>query len=108
MKHPQVKNNTIRNLQAEPFISYYINGIKAYENKYYDKAIKNFESSVTSYIESEESCRFYCEGPLDHDWNPEFITAFSSKYRNIFLLVYKIINTKKYKIVLKKKLILNE
>ncbi|XP_011503662.1 PREDICTED: prolyl 3-hydroxylase 1-like [Ceratosolen solmsi marchali] len=80
MKHPEVKNNMIRNLHTEPFINDYIKGIKAYKKEHYDNAVASFENSIISYIESEESCRFYCEGPLDYDWNPEFITAFSNHF----------------------------
>lgn len=67
------------NLEAAPFVQMYLRGVQAYEDENYREAVVEFESSLESYIESEEKCRIYCEGPFDQGWYPEFTSSISSK-----------------------------
>lgn len=67
------------NLEAAPFVRKYFLGVQAYEDKNYAEAVDKFESSLESYMESEEECRIYCEGPFDQGWYPEFTSSIASK-----------------------------
>lgn len=74
------------NLEAAPFVQKYIRGVKAYEDEYYAKAVTEFESSLELYIESEEECRIYCEGPFNQGWYPEFTSSVASKIHKFDLI----------------------
>ncbi|XP_016841537.1 prolyl 3-hydroxylase 2 [Nasonia vitripennis] len=77
---PQVNNETVRNLEVQPFFKDYVSGVTAYENEYYEEAVEKLEFSLKSFFEAEEQCRFYCEGPFDQGWSPEFTTAVSNHF----------------------------
>lgn len=78
---PDVIEENVVNLEAAPFIQIYIHGVQAYEDENYNMAVAAFERSLESYIESEEECRIYCEGPFDQGWYPEFTSSIASKTR---------------------------
>lgn len=88
MSLPQVNNETVRNLEVQPFVKDYVSGVRAYENEYYDEAVDRLEFSLKSFFDAEEQCRFYCEGPFDQGWSPEFTTAVSSKNQLIYFDVF--------------------
>lgn len=67
------------NLETAPFVRKYTRGVQAYEDENYAEAVAEFESSLESYMESEEECRIYCEGPFDQGWYPEFTSSIASK-----------------------------
>ncbi|XP_011057841.1 PREDICTED: prolyl 3-hydroxylase 2-like isoform X1 [Acromyrmex echinatior] len=68
------------NLEAAPFVQKYIRGVKAYEDEYYAEAVIEFENSLELYIESEEECRIYCEGPFNQGWYPEFTSSVANHF----------------------------
>lgn len=87
MSLPEVDNDTIRNLMAEPYVLDYIEGVKSYELEFFQEAAARLEKSISSFLESEDNCRLYCEGPYYQDWHPDFITSLSSK-NFYWLLIY--------------------
>lgn len=84
---PGMTQEKIMNAEAAPFIQMYIRGVQAYENENYAEAVGEFEYSLKTYMDSEESCRIYCEGPFDQGWYPEFTSSVTSKR-------YKLIQSK--------------
>lgn len=76
---PGVIVKEVVNLEAAPFMQMYVRGVQAYEAEDYVKAIAEFETSLESYMEFEENCRSYCEGPFDQGWYPEFTSSVASK-----------------------------
>ncbi|XP_018399168.1 PREDICTED: prolyl 3-hydroxylase 2-like [Cyphomyrmex costatus] len=77
---PNVTVNKVVNLEAAPFVQKYTRGVKAYEDEYYEEAVIEFENSLELYIESEEECRLYCEGPFDQGWYPEFTSSIANHF----------------------------
>ncbi|XP_024880411.1 prolyl 3-hydroxylase 2-like isoform X2 [Temnothorax curvispinosus] len=77
---PDVAAEKVMNLEAAPFVRKYFRGIQAYEDENYAEAVAEFESSLESYIESEEECRIYCEGPFDQGWYPEFTSSIANHF----------------------------
>ncbi|RLU20866.1 hypothetical protein DMN91_007480 [Ooceraea biroi] len=77
---PDVQLEKIVNLEAAPFVKMYVRGVSAYENEHYAEAVAEFESSLESYMESEEKCRIYCEGPFDQGWHPEFTSSVANHF----------------------------
>ncbi|XP_028045555.1 prolyl 3-hydroxylase 2 isoform X2 [Monomorium pharaonis] len=68
------------NLEEAPFVRKYIRGVKEYELENYEEAVIEFESSLQSYMKSEEECRIYCEGPFDQGWYPEFTSSIANHF----------------------------
>jgi len=81
MDLPDVRSDNVMNLEAAPFVEIYLRGIAAYEEGNYAEAAAEFESSLASYMEAEEECRIYCEGPFDQGWHPEFTSSLASTMR---------------------------
>ncbi|XP_011879110.1 PREDICTED: synaptonemal complex protein SC65-like isoform X2 [Vollenhovia emeryi] len=77
---PDVAVEKVVNLEAAPFVQRYVRGVQAYEDENYAEAVVEFESSLESYMESEEQCRLYCEGPFDQGWHPEFTTSIANHF----------------------------
>lgn len=77
---PDVAVEKVVNLEAAPFMQKYTRGVQEYENEYYAEAVVELESSLKSYMESEEQCRLYCEGPFDQGWYPEFTSSISNHF----------------------------
>lgn len=77
---PGVVAKEVVNLEVAPFVQMYIQGVQEYEAENYVEAIAEFESSLESYMESEENCRSYCEGPLDQGWYPEFTSSIANHF----------------------------
>ncbi|CAD6204817.1 GSCOCG00002996001-RA-CDS [Cotesia congregata] len=77
---PEVKETEVSNLEAAEFIKFYVEGVKAYEEEYFEEAIENLEKSLRFYLKAEEDCRFYCEGPFDQGWHPEFTSSFANHF----------------------------
>lgn len=75
---PGVDADKLRNLEAEPFVDDFVEGVRAYENGYFVEAIERLENSLEKFLEAEERCRYYCEGPFEAGWSPEFTVALSS------------------------------
>lgn len=96
----EVKDTDVVNLEAAPFVKFYIDGVKAYEDEFYDEAAEKFEKSLKSYLKSEEECRIYCEGPFDQGWLPEFTSSVASMVYFIllpnFFHITEIIKKKKF------------
>lgn len=80
MDLPDVQVKKIINLEAAPFVKMYARGVSAYEDGYYAEAVDQFESSLESYMNSEEECRSYCEGPFDQGWHPEFTSSLANHF----------------------------
>lgn len=76
---PEVKDSDIINLESSPFVNYYINGVKSYEDEFYDDAVEQFETSLNAYMKAEDECRIYCEGSFDQGWLLEFTSSVASK-----------------------------
>ncbi|XP_066602566.1 prolyl 3-hydroxylase 2-like isoform X2 [Prorops nasuta] len=77
---PEVKEDQVLNLEAASFLKHYVSGVAAYEDELYEMAIEHFEKSLGSYMESEEECRIYCEGPFDQGWFPEFTSSIANHF----------------------------
>nr|XP_012234724.1 PREDICTED: prolyl 3-hydroxylase 2-like isoform X1 [Linepithema humile] len=77
---PEVVVEKVVNLEVAPFVQMYLRGVRAYEDENYAEAVAEFESSLEFYMESEEECRIYCEGPFDQGWYPEFTSSISNHF----------------------------
>lgn len=77
---PGVEEEKVVNLETPTYVSVYFKGVSAYENGDYAEAVGLFETSLRSYLEAEEECRFYCEGPFDQGWHPEFTSSIASEW----------------------------
>lgn len=75
-----VDESKLRNLEAEPFATFYSSGVNAYDEERYQDVIKYFENSLVLYLSSEEDCRLYCEGPFNQGWLPEFTASVASSF----------------------------
>jgi len=67
------------NLEAKPFVEFYVRGSDAYGKKDFERTANYFELSLTEYLQSEIECRAMCEGPFDQGWFPDFISSVASK-----------------------------
>lgn len=76
---PEVDESKILNLEAAEFVGHYMKGVRAYADEYYELAIENLERSLIAYMEAEDDCRIYCEGPFDQGWHPEFTSSIASE-----------------------------
>ena len=76
---PGVEHENVVNLELPAYVSVYFKGVSSYENEDYAEAAGLFEASLRLYLEAEEECRFYCEGPFDQGWNPEFTSSIASE-----------------------------
>lgn len=85
---PDVAEEKVVDLEAAPFVKMYVRGVQAYEDENYKEAVDEFENSLESYMESEEQCRIYCEGPFDQGWYPEFTSSVASKTRDSCLVIF--------------------
>ncbi|XP_054005345.1 prolyl 3-hydroxylase 1-like isoform X1 [Hylaeus anthracinus] len=77
---PGVEPENVVNLEGAPYVSMYLRAVSAYENENYAEAASLFEASLRSYLDSEEECRFYCEGPFDQGWLPEFTSSIANHF----------------------------
>ncbi|XP_076177927.1 prolyl 3-hydroxylase 1 isoform X2 [Ptiloglossa arizonensis] len=77
---PGVIAEKVVNLEAAPYVNIYLKAVAAYENENYANAVDHFETSLRSYLESEEECRFFCEGPFDQGWHPEFTSSIANHF----------------------------
>nr|XP_033341230.1 prolyl 3-hydroxylase 2-like isoform X1 [Megalopta genalis] len=77
---PGVEAQNVVNLEAAPYVSIYFKGVLAYEKENYAEAAVLFENSLASYLQAEEECRFYCEGPFDQGWHPEFTSSIANHF----------------------------
>lgn len=77
---PGVSEDEVINLESSPYLQMYFKGVTAYEDEDYKEAAGFFESSLRSYLGSEEECRFYCEGPFDQGWLPEFTSSVANHF----------------------------
>ncbi|KAF7994187.1 hypothetical protein HCN44_011456 [Aphidius gifuensis] len=77
---PEVEEAKVKNLEIQKFVKYYMEGVKAYEDELYELAIENFEKSLIIYMDSENDCRIYCEGPFDQGWHPEFTSSVANHF----------------------------
>lgn len=68
------------NLEAKPYVEFYIRGMETYGKKDFDRTTTYMELSVVEYLTSEEECRALCEGPFDQGWFPDFISSISSNH----------------------------
>lgn len=102
----KVDPNYIINMEAKPYVDFYIRGSEAYKKKDYDRSSNYFELSLIEYLTSEEECRAECEGPFDQGinsqyfhhklvfknpfsfigWFPDFISSISSMTKLFFYL----------------------
>lgn len=90
LDQPGVAVEKVVNLEAAPFVQMYFRGVRAYDDENYAEAVAEFENSLESYIESEEECRIYCEGPFDQGWNPDFTSSVASKITRDINLIEKL------------------
>ncbi|KZC12803.1 Synaptonemal complex protein SC65, partial [Dufourea novaeangliae] len=77
---PSVEAENVVNLETPYYVSVYFKGVSAYENEDYADAAVLFETSLRSYMESEEQCRLYCEGHFDQGWHPEFTSSIANHF----------------------------
>ncbi len=76
----KVEPSYIINLEAKPYVDFYIRGSESYKKSDYDRTTSYMELSLTEYLQAEEECRALCEGPFDQGWFPDFISSISSKF----------------------------
>ncbi|XP_063981064.1 cartilage-associated protein-like isoform X2 [Diachasmimorpha longicaudata] len=76
----EVDENKVKNLEMSPFLKYYMKAVKAYEEKFYEDAVENFEKSLELYMKSEDECRLYCEGSFEQGWYPEFTSSIANHF----------------------------
>ena len=79
LTHPGVKLENVVNLELPTYVRIYFQGVSSYEDEDYAEAVDLFEASLRLYLETEEECRFYCEGPFDQGWYPEFTSSIASE-----------------------------
>ncbi|OAD59085.1 Prolyl 3-hydroxylase 1, partial [Eufriesea mexicana] len=77
---PGVQDENVVNLEALTYVSIYFKGVSAYNSEKYAEAVSLFEASLESYLDSENECRFYCEGPFDQGWHPEFTSSLANHF----------------------------
>lgn len=80
LDQPGVAVEKVVNLEAAPFVQMYFRGVRAYEDENYSEAVAEFENSLESYMESEEECRIYCEGPFDQGWHLDFTSSVANHF----------------------------
>lgn len=49
-----------------------------YEKEDFNSVIQYFEESLVDYLQNEEECRAFCEGPFDQGWFPDFTPSIAS------------------------------
>ena len=76
----QVDESKLKNLEADPFLALYVNGVTAYNDNDYVTTMRKLENSLSAYLKSEEDCRLYCEGHFDQGWLPEFVPSVASTF----------------------------
>ena len=79
LTNPEVTKDPLIDLEAAPFVEKYNEAMKAYENEDYATTIEDFENSLHLYLSADDDCRFYCEGPFDQGWHPEFVVEIASE-----------------------------
>ncbi|KOC68177.1 Synaptonemal complex protein SC65 [Habropoda laboriosa] len=77
---PEVQADNVVNLESPAYVSVYFNAVSAYESEDYAGAVGLFESSLSLYLQGEDECRFYCEGPFDQGWHPEFTSSIANHF----------------------------
>ncbi|XP_017889080.1 prolyl 3-hydroxylase 1-like isoform X2 [Ceratina calcarata] len=77
---PGVQKENVINLESPAYVSIYFKGVSAYEKENYAEAAGLFETSLRSYLDAEQECRFYCEGPFDQGWYPEFTSSVANHF----------------------------
>lgn len=75
---PDVDENEFVDLEAEPYSAMYKAGIAAFSDGNHHEVVEQLENSIKAYIEAENNCRMYCEGPFDQGWLPEFTMSVAS------------------------------
>ncbi|XP_043529191.1 prolyl 3-hydroxylase 1-like isoform X2 [Frieseomelitta varia] len=80
LTHPGVKLENVVNLELPTYVRIYFQGVSSYEDENYAEAVGLFEASLRLYLETEEECRFYCEGPFDQGWHPEFTSSIANHF----------------------------
>ena len=83
----KVDPNYVLNMEAKPYVDFYIRGSESYKKNEFEKTANYMELSLIEYLEAEEECRALCEGPFDQGWFPDFISSISSKLK-LFLKTY--------------------
>ncbi|CAK9805831.1 Prolyl 3-hydroxylase 1 [Anthophora quadrimaculata] len=77
---PGVDPDSVVNLETAAYVSMYFKAVSAYEDENYVRAVGLFEASLNSYLQAEDECRFYCEGPFDQGWHPEFTSSIANHF----------------------------
>lgn len=77
---PGVHADNVLNLEMSHFLNAYTTGVSEYEKQNYKKSVKLFENSLRDYLNSENECRIYCEGPFDQGWHPEFTSLLANHF----------------------------
>lgn len=75
-----VHADNVLNLEMSHFLNAYTTGVSEYEKQNYKKSVKLFENSLRDYLNSENECRIYCEGPFDQGWHPEFTSLLANHF----------------------------
>lgn len=75
-----VQAEDVVSLETPAYVSSYFKGVSAYADENYSEAAGLFETSLRLYLNAEEECRFYCEGPFDHGWYPEFTSSVANHF----------------------------
>lgn len=55
----------IINMEAKPYVDFYVRGTEAYAKEDHGRSANYFELSLVEYLQAEEECRAKCEGPFD-------------------------------------------
>ena len=80
----KIEPDYVINLEAKPYVEFYIRGSESYKKEEFDRTANYFELSLTEYLIAENECRAMCEGPFDQGWFPDFVSSVASKYFIIF------------------------
>lgn len=82
-KEPNYNPDKIRDRLEKKYISYYLAGTSAYNNRNFKECIKNMEASVIYYLEENKQCRSFCEGEFTNNPLADFYTSISDRLTDI-------------------------
>ncbi|XP_063703421.1 prolyl 3-hydroxylase 1-like [Culicoides brevitarsis] len=81
LKEQKVDISKVKDLEEQPFVQQFMDGMDAYHKENFEQAINILEESLLSYLMSQDECRAFCDGEFDHaGWQPDFISAIGNHF----------------------------
>uniref|UniRef100_A0A336MXH3 CSON006395 protein n=1 Tax=Culicoides sonorensis TaxID=179676 RepID=A0A336MXH3_CULSO len=81
IKEQKVDISKVKDLEEQPFVQQFIDGMDAYHNNEYEVTIHLLEESLLGYLMAQDECRAFCDGEFDHGgWQPDFFSAIGNHF----------------------------